>query len=215
MNPQSLALRVLAAVGVLMMAFCVGAWWGHEQAITTADADRARAADKALRQYQRAVNDGQAAAEALREQLRAKGRYQVTVEERLRHASLIVPGAAPAKAQCAGAAPAIVTDSAAAAEAPAALAPTPGPELDARDVGLQLSLGAVSLWNSALAGADVAAGACGAADPTQPACAAGAGITLAEAWANHAQNAASCAADRTRHQALLDHLNAREGTRQP
>jgi hypothetical protein len=214
MNPQSLALRALAAVGVLMMSFCVGAWWGHEQATLMADADRTRAADKALRQYQRAVNDGQAAAEALREQLRAKGIYQATVEERLRHATLIVPGAAPAKAQCTAAAPAIVTDSAAATP-PVAPAPTPGPELDARDVGLQLSLGAVSLWNSALAGADVAAGACGAADPTQPACAAGAGITLAEAWANHAQNAASCAADRTRHQALLDHLNAREGTRQP
>jgi hypothetical protein len=116
MNPQSLALRALAALGGLMLVFCIGAWWGHNHATTAAEAEQARAAALALRQYQRAVQEGQAAAAALGEQLRAKGRYQATVEERLRHATLIVPGAAPAKAQCA-AAPALTAFTADAAVA--------------------------------------------------------------------------------------------------
>ena len=77
--------------------------------------------------------------------------------------------------------------------------------------GLVLSLGAVWVWNSALAGADFAAGACAAADTTGQACAAASGIPLEAAWTNHVENAKSCALDRLRHQHLIDYLTAAQG----
>lgn len=73
---------------------------------------------------------------------------------------------------------------------------------------IDLNFGAVWMWNSALAGADTPAGACSAADTASPACAAGSGIGLEAAWANHTTNAQSCAADRLRFQQLIDYLQA-------
>lgn len=81
---------------------------------------------------------------------------------------------------------------------------------DVPDPGL--SAGAVWMWNSALAGRDTPAGACGLADPASAACAAGTGIALADAWANHTTNAQLCAADRTRHQALIDFIQGLKET---
>jgi len=78
--------------------------------------------------------------------------------------------------------------------------------------GLDLSLGAVWVWNSALAGTDTPAGACGAADTSPEACAAGSGISLEAAWANHVTNAKTCASDRLRHQRLIDYITAAQGT---
>ena len=69
-----------------------------------------------------------------------------------------------------------------------------------------LTLGAVWMWNSALTGTDVPAGACGAADTADAACAADAGIDLATAWRNQEVNAKSCALDRLRYQRLIDFL---------
>lgn len=77
--------------------------------------------------------------------------------------------------------------------------------------GLDLSLGAVWVWNSALAGTDTPAGACGAADTAAEACATASGIPLEAAWANHVANAKSCAIDRLRHQHLIDFLTAAQG----
>ena len=74
-----------------------------------------------------------------------------------------------------------------------------------------LSLGAVWLWNSALAGSQQAAGACGidaATGQAAVACAAPSGLPLDAAWDNHLANAQSCAADRLRHQHLIDYLKA-------
>lgn len=71
---------------------------------------------------------------------------------------------------------------------------------------LVLSNGALWMWNSALAGADVPSGACGLADPASPACAAETSITVDDALANHAENARLCAEDRLRHQRLIDFL---------
>lgn len=70
--------------------------------------------------------------------------------------------------------------------------------------GLGISLGAVWMWNSALLGTDAPAGACSAADPASAACATDAGLGVADAWANHAANAKSCALDRLRQQQLID-----------
>jgi hypothetical protein len=73
-----------------------------------------------------------------------------------------------------------------------------------------LSLGAVWMWNSALAGRDVPAGACGLADTSPEACAADSGRTLTDAWDNQALNAKLCAEDRLRHQRLIDFLQERK-----
>ena len=72
-----------------------------------------------------------------------------------------------------------------------------------------LSAGAVWMWNSALAGTDVPAGACSTADTSESACAADTSISLVDAWHNHARNAQSCAEDRLRYQRLIDFLQSR------
>jgi len=74
---------------------------------------------------------------------------------------------------------------------------------------LVLSAGAVWMWNSALVGTDVPAGACSTADTSESACAAGTTISLVDAWRNHARNAQSCAEDRLRYQRLIDFLQSR------
>lgn len=75
---------------------------------------------------------------------------------------------------------------------------------------LHLTVGAVSVWNSALVGRAVPAGACGADGGTEGACAAAAEATPDDAWENHAANAATCREDRTRYQSLIEHLRKRE-----
>jgi len=89
-----------------------------------------------------------------------------------------------------------------------------GPAAGSDDAGAAISLtaGAIWMWNSALTGADAPVGACGVADPASPACALDAGLGLEAAWANHAANAQAWAADRLRHQRLIDYINAAQGT---
>jgi hypothetical protein len=74
-----------------------------------------------------------------------------------------------------------------------------------------LTFGAVWLWNAALSGQAAApAGACRVDATTgqaNPACATRSGLTLDDAWDNHAANATACAQDRARHQRLIDFLN--------
>lgn len=79
-----------------------------------------------------------------------------------------------------------------------------------------LTLAAVRMWNGALTGTDAATGACGPSGATEgpdaaatEACAEGSGLTLDDAWANHAANAKACAADRQRYQHLIDFLNGK------
>lgn len=67
-----------------------------------------------------------------------------------------------------------------------------------------LTAAAVWMWNSALAGADRPAGACGLADTSEGACAVATSLTLDDAWANHTENARTCAQDRLQHQRLID-----------
>jgi hypothetical protein len=78
------------------------------------------------------------------------------------------------------------------------------------DAGVpRLTLGAVWMWNSALAGRDLPAGACGAAAAAagaQAACAADAGLDLDDAWANQKENARSCADDRKRLSSLIEFI---------
>lgn len=72
-----------------------------------------------------------------------------------------------------------------------------------------LAAGAVWMWNSALAGSDQPAGACGAADTSEAACAAATDLTVEDAWRNHAINARQCAEDRANHRALIDFITQR------
>ena len=68
------------------------------------------------------------------------------------------------------------------------------------------------MWNGALTGSDQAAGACGpagTAEGSDAACTEGSGLTLDDAWANHAANAQACAADRQRYQRLIEFLNGK------
>jgi hypothetical protein len=83
----------------------------------------------------------------------------------------------------------------------------------AADSGPVLSLGAVWLWNAALSGQGADLGACridAATGQASAACAASSGLALDAAWDNHSTNAESCAADRLRHQQLIDFLNQLE-----
>ncbi|MET3178149.1 UNVERIFIED_ORG: hypothetical protein ABIC43_001303 [Variovorax guangxiensis] len=115
--------------------------------------------------------------------------------------------------------PPAVPDRRAERSARAAQAAAPGPRADAAPPGdaqrdavgrpHRLSLAAVWMWNSALAGTDVPAGACGLADTSVEACAADAGLTVDDAWTNHDINARSCAADRLRYRALIEFLTER------
>lgn len=73
----------------------------------------------------------------------------------------------------------------------------------------RLSLAAVWMWNSSLAGADVPADSCGLADTSSEACAADSGVTVDDAWANQHTNAKSCAFDRQRYRALIEFLTER------
>jgi hypothetical protein len=91
----------------------------------------------------------------------------------------------------------------------AEVAPSGGEPPDGGINPHRLSLAAVWMWNSALAGTDVPAGACGLADTSGEACAADAGLAVEDAWTNHDINAKSCAADRLRHRALIEFLTER------
>jgi type II secretory pathway pseudopilin PulG len=73
-----------------------------------------------------------------------------------------------------------------------------------------LTAGAVWMWNSALAGRDVPSDTCGSADTSESACDVGTDITVEDAWNNHTTNAKACAADRLRHQSLIDYLQGRK-----
>lgn len=209
MNPQSLALRVLGGLGLAMLLALAGLWAGYSLATTQAEAATARQLQKQAEQFAKAVKAGEADAAALREQLGLQGRYTATLMERSAHAAplaLVHPPlrAAAAQPQCAGQAVPALEATAAAGQPPATEPAQPA------SADVVLSLAAVSLWDSALAGHDVSVGACRADDPASAACAAESGLALEHAWANHRRNAASCAEDRARHQALINHLQARQ-----
>ena len=93
-------------------------------------------------------------------------------------------------------------------------APEPLGSADLGEPGIDhtLTLGAVWLWNAALTGeASGAAGACridAATGQASAACAEPSSIDLDAAFANHTANAQSCAADRARHQRLIDYLQS-------
>lgn len=224
------ALQGLAIVGLLACVGAVSYGAGHRHATAAAkahaDAEALKAERAARAAEARAWAEGEQVAATLRTEVSALLAHQSTLEKRLQDARSVLVVRAPAVARGAFAGPDAGADAGAVAGrgtdagglvgnglgAVQAMAAPAGPLGDdpARAVpgaagpGVRLSLAAVSLWNSALAGRDLDALACRADAPLEPACAADAGIDLIELFGNQRINAGLCAADRARLDALID-----------
>lgn len=198
---MSIASRVLAGLVLLLIVAGSSFWAGDHQRNNAWLVKQAKADREAHDKYEAEVDrSNKAAGHFLTELGNQEDRYAELENKfealRKRIPLLVPPAVAPA------------TQTAGAGSEPY-IAPAPGPGMAVQS---ELSLGAVWMWNSALAGADVPAGACGAdaaAEEGGAACSQGAGITLDDAWDNHTVNARSCAADRLRHQRLIDYLKGR------
>lgn len=210
---RQLLVAALAVGGLL----ATGYQWGAARERTTWQRAADRAARLAQQRFDAELLRGQEAAAGLvAERATHTANYQ-SLERAFNelHAARRVPiVAAAARAPGVGCAqPAGLPGAAAAAGVlPGAgaqpLQAHPQADADAAPAGGggHLSAGAVWMWDSALTGVDQPAGACGAADTSEAACAAATGITLEDAWRNHAVNARLCAEDRLNHQALIDFL---------
>jgi hypothetical protein len=187
------------------------------QAQDAANAAQLRADAAALQQ--RIQEDNQFTAKALTEQAQQatqfatiKGVRRATQNQFRLDADRA--DAADQRGGCAAvlAGPVLVAPPSGAVPAPGS-APAASDMARAADTGPVLSLGAVWLWNAALTGQAVDTGACridAATGQASAACAASSGLALDAAWDNHSANAESCAADRLRHQQLIDFLNQPE-----
>lgn len=201
-----MAARLLIALVSTLALVGGGYWWGHTATDNAWQAKHAKALeaerDETAKETKRA---DQAAASYLQEHIDQEDRHaalNIAYQDLRRRAPLVVPG------------PVVVT---ACGNAPGPQAPdpnqrpAPGPAVDGGPV---LTLAAVRMWNGALTGTDVPAGACGPAGATEgadAACSESSGLTLDDAWANHATNAKSCADDRRRYQYLIDYLKQPQG----
>lgn len=199
-----MATRLLVALAAAIALLGGGYWWGHT-ATENAWQVRQAKADQKVRaaMAKEAERADQAASHYLQEHLDQESRYaelHLVHEELRRRAPLVVR------------VPVVVDASDCPAVAGSEQAP--GPVAGDAEPGQRLTLAAVRMWNGALAGADVPAGSCGAAGAAagadaadDEACADDAGLTLDDAWDNHALNARACAQDRQRYRALIDYLN--------
>lgn len=204
------------AVFALGAAIHIGAgyWWGASSANVRHQAAQAKANAAAVAKVRAAEAEGDRAVAAyVSEHFDQEARYaqlEQTNRAMARTVGLlsVAPGAAAAgggtRPVCpAGPAGPAAVGAAEPAGASPTLVPGAGPELSNR---------AVWVWNSALSARDVPSGTCGlsvATGAADVACAAGAGVGLEDAWANHSTNARSCAADRARHNALIALLRSR------
>jgi hypothetical protein len=200
---EKLLILLLAAIALLVGGYR----WGARATDTEWKARQAEIERDAQARYRAEVSRGdQAAAAYLTEHRDQEDRYEALDDQfktfRQRRLPLVahavpVPAAAAAAG---GAAP------------PAADSQSPR-RVDVPVAEPALSLGAVWMWNSALTGRDTPAGACNAAaaaGAAEAACAAISGLSLDDAWDNHADNARSCARDRQRLQHLIDYVKQRE-----
>ncbi len=200
--------RLLIALVSTLALVGGGYWWGHTATDNAWQAKHAKElqAERAETAKETKRAD-QAAANYLTEHLDQEDRYaalSATYQDLRRRVPLVVPGPVV-----------VVTRS-----------DPPGPDSSgpdersapatAGDGGPVLTLAAVRMWNGALTGTDQAAGACGPSGAAEgpdaaaaEACTEGSGLTLDDAWANHAANAKACAADRQRYQHLIDFLNGK------
>lgn len=199
----ALAARVLITLSTVLAFLAGGYWWGYTASGNTWQAKQAKADQKVRAQLDAmTASAGRAALRYWDEHLAQKDRYATLDHEyralRDRH-PLVVPGPVTVGA----------------CDPKPAPGPQPQPAPDpAGNSGPVLTLAAVRMWNGALTGVDSPAGACGAAGAAEgadAACSESAGLTLDDAWDNHAINARSCAEDRQRYRALINLLNTQKG----
>lgn len=200
---MSIAARALVALVLLLIAAGGAYWAGDRQRNNAWLAKEAGIVRDAHQKYQEEVGRGQQAAGNYLDDLRDQETRYADLESKFetlrKRVPLLVPPAA-GQPLAAAARPEPGVDSPG----------SPSPQCIQLVVRPQLSLGAVWMWNSALEGRDVPAGACGADAATPQACAAAAGLTAADAWDNHAVNARTCASDRLRYERLIDYLEGRK-----
>lgn len=185
-------------------------------ALATATRESARLGRQMAATAQAEAQASRANEAALRVELRRRDRTPLLVSVAGQHCraaagpgpDAAAPGAARDPALAAVAAAAAVPPTGSAGPGLAVPALLPHHLLPDAD---RLTLAAVSLWDSALAGRPVPAGACRADDLAASACAAASGYSLADAIDNHLSNATACREDRARHRALIAYLQAREG----
>jgi hypothetical protein len=201
-TPLSASTRVLALL-ILGLALLAGGYrWGSTAADNQHAATQLKKERAAATQFQQEVQRGQTAslvhqAEARELNASYSQLQEVFNDYKKRYPLLVRRAATP------GTAVAPATTATPGATGCINLVAVPD---TAADADTQLSAGAVWMWNSALTGANAPLGACSLADQSEPACAVEAGVTLADAWANHAENARLCAQDRLAHQHLIDYI---------
>lgn len=203
-----MATRLLIALISSLALMGGGYWWGSNATDNAWQAKHAKElqAERAETAKETKRAD-QAAANYLTEHLDQEDRYaalSATYQDLRRRVPLVVPG--PVVVVTRSDPPGLDSPGTDGRSAPAT----------AGDGGPVLTLAAVRMWNGALTGTDQPAGACSPAGATEgadaaaaEACAQGSGLTLDDAWANHAANAKACAADRQRYQHLIDFLNGK------
>jgi hypothetical protein len=198
---MSTAARLLA-LAIAVAALVAGGYrWGAGATADRLQAESNRAAIKAQERFDAELLRGQDATTSLIAERQVFAASYTHLQEKfhdlsaripiLARSSRVVPACVPLAAQAddrAGVGPRVVEAQVLPGHAPA------------------LSAGALWMWNSALTGTDQPAGACGAADTSEQACAPEAGVNLDDAWRNHEINAKLCAQDRLNHQRLIDYL---------
>ena len=203
-----MATRLLATIVLALSILGAGYWWGHsatDNAWIAKQAKKDKAAADALAEANERANT--AAGTYLREHRDQEDRYDslnAQYSDLSRRVPLVVYRAVPVDGACANDAAQQDVER--------------GAPVHPVDRGPGLTLAAVRMWNGSLTGIDAPAGACGPADATtqaDAACAQDSGLTVDDAWANHATNAKSCAEDRQRYQHLIDFLNANNKTTSP
>jgi hypothetical protein len=206
---KELAIEILAGF-VILVAIAIGGYsYGVHVTDNAWQAKQAKADREQNLKYEAEVARGDTAvASYLSEHRDQEDRYEA-LDDQFKALRKRVPLTVPAHVPVA---PPVGT---AAASAALPDAGTPGRiELSAGDHSVpRLSLGAVWMWNSALAGRDVPAGACGAtaaAGGTEAACTEDSGLDVDDAWANQEENARSCARDRQRLKSLIEFLKGRK-----
>lgn len=201
--PLGARLASTGLVGLLVLTIGIGLGWQLHADRQAAQVQRSQ--DASLAQHARAVDQGASAVSAHQSTVAGLAENQATLQQEIPHARLVVRTACPAvapRAAVGAAAPVLSADLPSAPEAPARFAEL-DQAVDARhqlahaDPGGDVTLGGLRLWNSALAGRPVAAGACSPDDPGAPACALASGRTFQDLWANHTLNASLCAQDRS------------------
>lgn len=193
---------LLLSAAALGAAFYAGAQ--HERAAW--QAGETKKVQEAHEKYEQEVKRGNEAAGHFLDELSEKENRYAELEKKFSALRARVPLVVPAPV-------AAGSEATGAGLKPGVDPPAPAPPGINVVIRPELSLGAVWMWNSALAGAGVPAGACGADAQTVEACAAGSGLTTADAWDNHTANAKSCAADRLRLERLIDYLEGRQPAR--